>query len=137
MYILYEPFAKPSQDHSGLFDLDNLSQRIHGYIDLRAQGILTGEKELKEESKYILTEVMLRGEVSRGDAKRVTGLSERSARRVLSALEDEELVTSESHRSPVRFSIPPKVVGYYFPGLYPVKSQLVCKNVRSSCGQLV
>jgi len=104
---------------SDLLDLDNLTQRIHGYIDLRAQGILTGEKQLKEESKYILTEVMLRGEISRGDAKRVTGLSERSARRVLSALEDEELVTSESHRSPVRFSIPPKVVGYYFPDLYP------------------
>jgi len=102
-----------------LLDLDNLSQRIHGYIDLRAQGILTGETPLKEESKYILTEVMMRGEISRGDAKRVTGLSERSARRVLSALEDEELVTSESHRSPVRFSIPPKVVGYYFPDLYP------------------
>jgi len=104
---------------SELLDLDNLSQRIQGYIDLRAQGILTGEKVLKKESKYILTEVMLRGEISRGDAKRVTGLSERSARRVLSALEDEELVTSESHRSPVRFSIPPKVVGYYFPDLYP------------------
>lgn len=104
---------------SELLDLDNLAKRIHGYIDLRAQGILTSEKQLKEESKYILTEVMLRGEISRGDAKRVTGLPERTARRVLSALEDEELVTSESHRSPVRFNIPPKVVGYYFPDLYP------------------
>jgi len=104
---------------SELLDPDNLVKRIHGYIDLRAQGIVTGEKELKEESKYILTEVMLRGEISRGDAKRVTGLPERTARRILSALEDEELVTSESHRSPVRFSIPPKVVGYYFPDLYP------------------
>ena len=104
---------------SELLDLDNLSQRINGYTDLRAQGILTGEKPLKEESKHILTEVMFRGEISRGDAKRVTGLPERSARRVLSALEDEELVTSESHKSPVRFNIPPKVVGYYFPDLYP------------------
>lgn len=104
---------------SELLDLDSLSQRINGYIDLRAQGILTGEKPLKEESKHILTEVMFRGEISRGDAKRVTGLPERSARRVLSALEDEELVTSESHKSPVRFNIPPKVVGYYFPDLYP------------------
>jgi Fic family protein len=102
-----------------LLDLDNLAQRMNGYVDLRAQGLLTGEKALKEESKYILTQVMLRGEISRGDAKRVTGLSERSARRVLSALEDEELVVSESHRSPVRFNIPPKVVGYYFPDLYP------------------
>ncbi|MDZ7771237.1 MAG: Fic family protein [Balneolaceae bacterium] len=104
---------------SELLDLDNLAQRIQGYVDLRSQGMLTGEIELKEESKHILIEVMLRGEISRADAKRVTGLSERSARRVLSALEDEELVTSESHRSPVRFNIPPKVVGYYFPDLYP------------------
>ena len=104
---------------SELLDLDNLSQRIHGYIDLRAQGILTDEKELKEESKYILTETMSRGEISRRDAKRVTGLSERSARRVLSTLEDEQLVISENHKSPVRFNIPPKVIGYYFPDLYP------------------
>ncbi len=104
---------------SELLDLDNFANRINGYINLRAQGLLTGENQLKEESKHILTEVMLRGEISRGDAKRVTGLPERSARRVLSGLEDEELVTSESHKSPVRFSIPPKVVGYYFPDLYP------------------
>ena len=104
---------------SELLDLDNLTHRINGYINLRAQGLLSGEEELKEESRYILTEVMLRGEISHGDAKRVTGLPERTARRVLSALEDEELVTSESHKSPVRFSIPPKVIGYYFPDLYP------------------
>jgi hypothetical protein len=46
---------------SELLDLDNLAQRINGYIDLRAQGLLTGDTQLKEESKYILTEVMLRG----------------------------------------------------------------------------
>lgn len=102
-----------------LLDLDNFTQRINGYIDMRAQGLLTDEKKLKVESKYILTEVMLHGEITRGDAKRVTGLPERSARRVLSALEEEGLVTSQSHKSPVRFSIPPKVVGYFFPDLYP------------------
>lgn len=104
---------------SELLDLDEFVHRINGYINLRSRGLLTGEKQLKEESKYILIEVMLRGEISRGDAKRVTGLSDRTARRVLSALEEEELVVSESHRSPVRFNIPPKVVGYYFPDLYP------------------
>ena len=102
-----------------LLDLDNFTQRINGYIDMRSQGLLTDEKQLKMESKYILTEVLLRGEISRGDAKRVTGLPERSARRVLSALKDDGLVTSKSHKSPVRFNIPPKVVGYYFPDLYP------------------
>lgn len=102
-----------------LLDLDNLQQRIKGYIDLRSQSMIAGEPALRQEAKYILTEVMLRGEVSRGEAKRVTGLGDRTARKVVSQLEEEELITSESHRSPLRFNIPAKVVGYYFPNLYP------------------
>ena len=62
---------------------------------------------------------MLRGEVPRREAKRITGLGERTARSLVSHLEDEELIAAESHRSPIRFNIPAKVVGYYFPNLYP------------------
>lgn len=102
-----------------LLDLDNLQERISGYVYLRSQHMIADENELRKEAKYILKEVMLRGEVSRGEAKRVTGLGERTARKLLSQLEEEELISSESHRSPVRLSIPPKVVGYYFPDLYP------------------
>ena len=82
--------------------------------------LLSGEDELRPEAKYILVEVMLRGEVPRGEAKRISGLNERTARSLVSRLEKEGLITSETHRSPIRFSIPPKVVGYYFPNLYPV-----------------
>lgn len=81
--------------------------------------MIAGEPALRQEARYILTEVMLRGEVSRGEAKRVTGLGDRTARKVVSQLEEEELITSENHRSPLRFNIPAKVVGYYFPNLYP------------------
>ncbi len=102
-----------------LLDLDNLQNRIKGYVDLRSNSIISGEKELRSEAKYILVEVMLRGEVPRGEAKRISGLNERTARSLVSQLEKEELITSESHRSPIRFNIPPKVVGYYFPSLYP------------------
>jgi len=102
-----------------LLDLDNLQKRIKGYVDLRSQNMITEEPELRQEAKYVLNEVMLRGEVPRGEAKRVTGLGERTARSLVSQLEDEELVISESHRSPIQFNIPPKVVGYYFPNLYP------------------
>lgn len=102
-----------------LLDLDNLQERINGYVDLRSQNMIPGEEKLRKEAKFILTEVMLRGKVPRGEAKRVTGLGERTARSLLSKLEDEELISAETHRSPVRFNIPPKVVGYYFPNLYP------------------
>jgi Fic family protein len=102
-----------------LLDLDNLQNRINGYVNQRSQNMLLGEEELREEAKYVLREVMLRGEVPRGEAKHITGLGERTARKLISQLEDEELVVSESHRSPIRFNIPEKVVGQYFPNLYP------------------
>jgi Fic family protein len=104
---------------SELLDLDNLHQRIAGYVGLRSQNMIAEERTLRQEAKYVLTEVMLRGEVSRGDAKRLTGLGDRTARKVVSQLEREKLIISESHRGPVRFNIPAKVVGYYFPNLYP------------------
>ena len=102
-----------------LLDLDNLQDRIKGYVNMRSNKLISGEDELRQDAKYILVEVMLRGEVPRGEAKRISGLNERTARSLVSRLEKEGLVTSESHRSPIRFSIPPKVVGYYFPNLYP------------------
>ncbi|HKJ34628.1 MAG TPA: Fic family protein [Balneolales bacterium] len=102
-----------------LLDLDKLQDRIKGYVDLRSNKIISGDNELRPEAKYILVEVMLRGEISRGDAKRISGLNERTARSLVSQLEKEKLITSESHRGPIRFNIPPKVVGYYFPNLYP------------------
>lgn len=103
----------------GLLDLDNLQNRIVGYVDLRSQNMISGEEELRTEAKFILREVMLRGKVPRGEAKRITGLGERTARSLVSQLEEEGLISSESHRSPIEFNIPSKVVGYYFPNLYP------------------
>lgn len=104
---------------SDLLDLDNLQKRIKGYVDLRSQGMLTDEETLRPEAVHILREVMLRGAVPRGEAKQISGLNERTARKLVSQLEREELVVSETHRSPLRFNIPAKVVGYYFPNLYP------------------
>jgi hypothetical protein len=70
----------------------------------------------------VLTEVMMRGEISRGEVPRLIGLGERTGNYLVKQLLEEELVTSESHRAPLRFHIPAKVVGYYFPELYPAGS---------------
>lgn len=102
-----------------LLRLDGLRERIIGYVNLRSQNMITDEKELRIEAKYVLTEVMMRGEITRGEVQHLIGLGERTASKLISKLLEEELVSSESHRSPLRFNIPPKVVGYYFPKLYP------------------
>jgi Fic family protein len=103
-----------------LLSLDELHNRISRYVDRRADLTIPDENQLRPEAKYVLTEVMMRGEIARGEVPRLIGLGERTATTLISQLLKEELVTSESHRAPLRFHIPAKVVGHYFPDLYPL-----------------
>ncbi|MCC5941319.1 MAG: Fic family protein [Balneolaceae bacterium] len=102
-----------------LLSLDGLHKRIGSYVNRRADDALPDEKVLRSEAKHVLTEVMMRGEIARGEVPRLIGLGERTATDLIKQLLEEELVTSESHRAPLQFHIPAKVVGYYFPDLYP------------------
>ncbi len=99
---------------SSLLDVDGLLKRILGYVD--RQTVLG---ELQPESGYLLREVLLRGEVPRGEAARITGKAERTARRILKDLLDKKLLSTETEKGPVRLSFPTRAVGYYFPRLYP------------------
>jgi hypothetical protein len=45
-------------------------------------------------------------------------MSERNARRIVSALLNEGLLQSSSHRSPLTIGLPVHVLAYYFPGVY-------------------
>ncbi|SMO48398.1 Fic family protein [Gracilimonas mengyeensis] len=105
-----------------LLSLDGLYNRIVSYVNRREDGAIPDENELRPEAKHILTEVMMRGEIARGEVPRLIGMSERTGNYLVKQLLEEELITSESHRAPLRFHIPAKVVGYYFPELYPAGS---------------
>jgi Fic family protein len=105
---------------SSLLDVDGLLKRMLGYVD--RQTVLG---ELQPESGYILREVLLRGEVPRGEAARITGKAERTARRILKNLLDKKLLRAETEKGPVRLSFPSRAVGYYFPRLYPEGVELI------------
>lgn len=102
-----------------LLQLDKLRERIHGYVQLRSQNMVPHEKTLRIEAKYVLAEIMIRGEIDRGEVKRISGLEERTARDLTRQLKLEGFVSSTSPRAPLQFKIPSKAVGYYFPSLYP------------------
>lgn len=68
---------------------------------------------------FLLRDVLLRGEIARGEAVRITGKPERTARRIVAALLEGNLLTSETPKGTLRIAFPAKVVGYYFPRLYP------------------
>ncbi len=104
---------------STLLDVDGLQKRIIGYVD--RQTVLG---ELQPESGYLLREVLLRGEVPRGEAARITGKAERTARRILKDLLEKRLLSAETEKGPVRLSFPTRAVGYYFPRLYPEGAEL-------------
>src|SRR5208337_13018 len=65
----------------GLFALDTLVGRLKAYVERR---------DLKPEAFSLLEQALQRGELPRGDAARVTGLKERSARDLLGALTQED-----------------------------------------------
>ncbi len=99
---------------SGLLELDGMKRRISGYVERQVH-----LGELQKESVYLLHEVFTNGEINRGEAARITGKPERSARRVLKDLLDKSLLRSNSEKGPVRLAFPAKVAAYYFPKLYP------------------
>jgi Fic family protein len=109
-----EWFLKVSLDQvnfmSGLFEIDALSQRFRKYV---AQS-----ETLKPESSRLLDEALLRGELDRGEVSRVTGLPERTARRVLNDVLAEGLLASGTPKGPVSLRFPSKTLETLLPRLY-------------------
>jgi len=99
---------------ASLLDLDGLQRRMAGYVERQASF-----GELPPESIFLLRETLLRGEIHRGEAARITGRPERTARRILRDLLNQHLLTADTEKGPVRLAFPIKVAGYYFPRLYP------------------
>ncbi len=60
----------------------------------------------------------MRGALPKGKAAEILNTSERTARRTVSALIDESLLQSKSHRAPLTIGLPIHVLPYYFPDLY-------------------
>jgi hypothetical protein len=58
-------------------------------------------------------------EFERGEVSRITGLPERTARRVLNDIVTAGLLASESPKGPVSLRFPPDTAEWLFPRLFP------------------
>jgi Fic family protein len=76
-------------------------------------------ERLPKRSFAVLREALLSGELERGRVPGLIDVSERTARRVISALVEKRLLVSGSHRAPLRLGFPIDVVERWFPKLYP------------------
>jgi Fic family protein len=94
-----------------LFDIDTLSKRLRTYVERNGK--------LKPEAVRLFEEALIRGQFERGDIERITGLPERSARRILSSAIDAGLLASETEKGPVSLRFPDDALEILFPRLYP------------------
>jgi hypothetical protein len=78
---------------------------------------------LPQKSGSVLEAVLYRGELPRGDAANIVGTGDRQARRIVSALVDKEVLTSESARAPLRLAFPAALASRWMPGLFPERTE--------------
>lgn len=97
---------------SSLFDIDSLAERLRAYVERN--------ENLKPETTRLLEEALIRGEFDRGEIERITGLPERSARRVLSSVVEAGLLASDTEKGPVSLRFPNDALEALFPRLYPL-----------------
>jgi Fic family protein len=95
---------------------------------LRARILLWTEEEIRvgllpPKSGKVLEAVLYRGELPRGDAAALVATGERQARRIVAALIEKGVLTSESARAPLRLAFPATLAPRWMPGLFPDKSE--------------
>ncbi len=94
---------------------------------LRARILLWVEEEVRvgvlpAKAGSVLEAVLYRGELPRGQVADVLGVSDRQARRVVAALTERRVLTSETPRSPLHVAFPAELAGRWMPGLFPEKA---------------
>ncbi len=105
---------------SGLLNLNNLRKRIDAYIQARNDHRVPAmDKRIKPIAGLILHTAFMYGEISRVQALELCAMPERSARRLLSQLKAEGLLSETSSKSPLRWEIPEHAEAWYFPELAP------------------
>jgi len=91
---------------------------------LRDRILIWAEEEIRagtlpSKSDVILRAVTMQGELTRAEVVDLLGLTERSARRVTSALLKVGALSSSSTRAPLKLAFPAKLAGRWMPGLFP------------------
>jgi Fic family protein len=91
---------------------------------LRDRILIWAEEEMRAgalppKADTVLKAVLYQGQIERGEVETILGTSDRTARRVTSALLEAGALSSESTRAPLKLAFPAKYAGRWMPGLFP------------------
>ena len=101
----------------GLLQLTAMEGRIAACLNFEQTSLKSG---VRIEALRPLHYLFLSGTaLERGEFKRMTGLGERTAVNLLSALLKRGLLASDSPQGKVRFGLPVHALRFYFPALWP------------------
>jgi Fic family protein len=107
-----------------LLKLADLRKRINAYVQARNDFRVPGMTEsLKPSAALVLYTAFIHGEIERSEALELCAMPDRSARRLLSQLKKEGLLSEASTKSPLRWEIPEHAEKWYFPELAPTISR--------------
>lgn len=95
---------------TSLFEIKLLGQRLRGLVERH--------ETLKPQAANLLEEALHRGEFERGEAPRITGLPERTARRVFNEVLAAGLLASDTPKGPVSLRFPASTQDMLFPRLF-------------------
>jgi len=98
---------------ASMFDLDSFGARVDKYFRQIRSNML------RPESAYLYMHAFTMGEFERGEAARLTGLSERTARTVLGQLVTEGFLVSDTPKGKVRVGFPVHAMSFLLTNLYP------------------
>ena len=89
------------------------------YIQARNDKRIHGFGDIKKVAGLILYNAFVNGKLERSMAMELSGMPERTARRLIAQLKEEGLLTETSTRSPFYWQIPEHAEPWYFPQLAP------------------
>ena len=95
---------------------DRLRDRILNWAEEEVRA-----ENMPQRAGQVLEALLFRGQLPRGDVPALLDTSERSARRVVSALIDRGVLVSESTRAPLFLAFPAALASRWMPGLFPEK----------------
>jgi Fic family protein len=100
-----------------MLDLATIEQRIAACLSFEENSVKSG---VRMQALRPLHYLLLSGaDIDRGEFKRMTGLGERTAVKLLTALLGRGLLHTESPQGKVRFGLPLHALRFYFPALWP------------------
>jgi len=103
-------------------DLASLKDRLKAFlVDLEGKPWQIGSERslVKLDALEALHYVAMAGPIERSRFVAMTGLGERTGRRVMASLLDFGVVTADSSRAPLTFAVPLRSLRFLFPNLWP------------------